>query len=154
MKVERLDHIHVVVKDLEKAAKFFSELLDTRFAGPKESKGLGDKIAFDRLGFELMQPTGPGTVADLLDKYGEGVTHIGLKVSNLDEAVAEFRARGINTECWRDYKDPAHKDTVNKGATTSSPEKTFGVNFEIVEYEDIHPTALATYRKAGDIPRM
>ena len=154
MKVEKIDHIHVVVKDLEAAAKFFSDLLGTQFFGPRESVGLGDKIAFDNLGFELMQPTGPGKVAKLLEEHGEGVVHIGLKVSNLDEAVAELRAKGIPVECWRDYKDPAWKDVVNKGSITISHEKTYGVMFELVEYQDVHPTALATWRRAGDIPQM
>ena len=153
MKVEKIDHIHVVVKDLEAAAKFFSDLLGTQFVGPRESVGLGDKIAFDRLGFELMQPTGPGKVAKLLEEHGEGVVHIGLKVSNLDEAVAELRSKGIPIEYWRDYTDPAWKGDI-KAAYTQDTEKTYGVVLELVEYQDVLPVLMANYNKIGEIPQI
>ena len=38
MKVERIDHVHIVVKDMgDKAARFFTEILGSRFVGPIEN---------------------------------------------------------------------------------------------------------------------
>jgi len=153
MKVERIDNIHIIVKDLEAAAKFFSDLMGTRFFGPWDSVGLGDKVAFDNLGFELMQPTGPGEVAKYLKEHGEGVAWIALKVPNLDEAAAELRAKGIPVEYWRDYSEPSWKGDM-KGAIVTDPEKTFGIVFELVEYENVQPGALANWSKISEIPRM
>ena len=54
MKVEKIDHIHVIVKDMNKAINFFSEILGSKFVGPIDK---GDHlIAFDSLGFELVFP--------------------------------------------------------------------------------------------------
>jgi len=156
MKVERIDHIHIAVKDLEAAAKFFSDLMGSQFFGPMDAgKGFGFNIAFDNLGFELMQPTtNPDSpVSKRLKEHGEGVFHIALKVPNLDEAVAELRSNGIPTEYWRDYTDPERRGDI-KAARTEDPEKTYGVMLELVEYQDVLPVLMANYNKIGDIPQI
>lgn len=152
MKIERIDHIVVAVKDLEATAKSFSNLLGSHFYGPINVPGI--KIAFDHLGFELMQATeGDNPVSERIDTYGSGVAWIALKVENLDETVAELRARGIAVEYWGDCGEPTHKGDI-KAARTVDPEKTSGVVFEFVEYEDVKPTALAMFDKLGEVPRM
>ena len=155
MKVERIDHIHVVVKDLEKAAKFFSDLMGTKFFGPIDAgKGFNFNVAFDDLGFELMQPKAPGnSVAKRLEEHGEGVAWIGLKVSNLDEAVTELRNKGVSIEYWRDYSDPAKRGDV-MAARTTDPKQTYGVMLELVEYQDVLPVLMANYNRIGDIPQI
>ena len=46
--------MHVVVKDMDKALGFFSEILGSRFVGPIDK---GDHvIAFNSVGFELSVP--------------------------------------------------------------------------------------------------
>ena len=152
MKVERIDHIVVVTKDLTDAAKRFSDLFGSQFYGPIQMPGI--KISFDNLGFELMEATEPGNpVGERVEKYGEGVAWIALKVPNLDEAVAELKAKGIAVEFWGDSGEPTHKGDI-KAARTVEPEKTFGVVFEFVEYEDVKPTAMAMFDKMSEIPRM
>lgn len=152
MKVEKIDHIVVVVKDLATTAKFFSNLFNNQFYGPIEVPGI--KISFDSLGLELMQSIEPGNpVAERLEKHGEGTAWIALKVPNLDEAVAELRAKGIAVEYWGDCGEPTHKGDI-KAARILSSEKTFGVGIELVEYEDVKSTALAMFDKLGEVPRM
>ena len=155
MKVEKIDHIHILVKDLEAAAKFLSNLMGSQFFGPRESPN--DKVAFDNLGFELMQPptsTNPDNpVSKHLKEHGEGVAWIGLKVPNLDEAVAELRSKGIPIKYWRDYTDPTWKGDI-KAAYTQDTSKTYGVVLELVEYQDALPVLMANYNKIGEIPRI
>ena len=155
MKVERIDHIHIVVKDLEAAAKFFSDLMGTQFFGPMDAgKGFNFNVSFDDLGLELLQPTAPGNpVAQHLEERGEGVAWIGLKVSNLDEAVAELRAKGISVEYWRDYSDPATRGDI-MAARTVDPKQTHGVMLELIEYQNVLPALMANYNKIGEIPRI
>ena len=151
MKVERIDHIHIAVKDLEAAAKFFSDTIGSRWFGPKQGRP-GFQIAFDNLGLELQQPTTPDNpVAKHLEEHGQGVTWIGLKVPNLDEAVAELKAKGIRVEYWIDYTG---LKVDLKAARTVDPEETYGVMFELVEYEDVPPAALGNWNKLGEVPRM
>lgn len=84
MEVERIDHIHVAVKDLKKAAKSFSNIMGTKWVGPIEFEDGDFKTAFDSLGFELLQPTSSDNfLAHFIEEKGEGIYSIGLKVPNL-----------------------------------------------------------------------
>ena len=156
MKIQRMDHIHIVVKDLEKAVKLFTDLMGTQWFGPREPAP-GIKVAFDNIGLELLESTAPGDepIAKRLKEYGEGVAWIGVKVDNLDEAVAELRAKGIRVE----YATPAMvpKSAWKKDlrlAKTADPEKTYGVVFELLEYEDVQPITMANWNKIGEVPKM
>lgn len=149
MKVQRIDHVHIIVKDLESAVKFFSDMMGTTFVGPRDID-LGFKVAFDNLGLEIMQPTSPGNpVAEHLEKYGEGVAYIGLKVPDIEEAIAELEAKGISVKRWRE------KWVGDiKAIRIEASEKTYGVKFELVEYKDAQPAAMANWRKLGELPWM
>ena len=149
MKVERIDHIHIAVKDLRKAAKFFADIMGTKWVGPIEPAE--DMItAFDSLGFELLQQTRPeGWIADFIQKRGEGLFSIGLKVSNLDEAVAELEAKGVRIG-W--------KGAVNESlkVAMTHPKDTYGVMLELLEYEERAPISLANLNidKVMNIPSL
>ena len=149
MKVERIDHIHIIVKDLEAAASFFSSMMGTTFVGPRDT-GLGFKVAFDNLGLEIMQPISSGNpVAEHLEKYGEGVSSIGLKVPNIEEAIVELEAKGISVKRWREV----WKGDI-KGVRIEASEKTHGVEFELIEYKNVQPVTVANLQKLGDLPWM
>lgn len=153
MKVERMDHMHIVVKDIEAVGRFFADITGSHVFGPRDT-GLGFKVAFDNLGIEFMAPTAPGNpIADRLDGYGEGLAWIGFKVPDLDEAVAELREKGIKMAYWRDYSDPNWKGDV-RAARTEDPTQTYGVAIELVEYRDVQPVAAANWQKIGEIPLM
>ena len=153
MKVERMDHMHIVVKDIEAAGRFFADIMGSHVFGPRDT-GLGFKVAFDNLGIEFMAPTAPGNpIADRIDGYGEGLAWIGLKVPDLDEAVAELREKGIKVAYWRDYSDPNWKGDV-RAARTEDPTQTYGVALELAEYRDVQPVAAANWQKIGEIPLM
>jgi methylmalonyl-CoA/ethylmalonyl-CoA epimerase len=154
MKVDRIDHLHVIVKDLQGASKLLSEIMGTHFFGPRDT-GLGFKVAFDNLGLELMEPTASGNpVAEWMEEYGEGLFSISLKVPNLKEAVEDLKAKGIRVEYFRDYdKDKDYKGDV-KAARTVDPKQTFGMVFELVEYKDVLPVAAANWGKIGELPLM
>jgi hypothetical protein len=153
MKVERIDHMHIVVKDIEAVGKFFADIMGSHVFGPRDT-GLGFKVAFDNLGIEFMQPIAAGNpIADRLDGYGEGLAWIGLKVPNLEEAVAELRDKGIKVAMWRDYSDPNWNGDV-KAARTEDPTQTYGVVLELVEYKDVQPVAVGNWKKIGEMPLM
>jgi catechol 2,3-dioxygenase-like lactoylglutathione lyase family enzyme len=149
MNVEKIDHIMIIVKDIEATAKFFSDILGSQWIGPRDT-GLGFSVAFDNLGFELMQPTAPGNpVAEHLEKYGEGVAYVGLKVPNVEETVAELQGKGIKAKGWRDV----FKGDV-KAVKTEDPDKTHGVKLEFVEYKTVPTIAFGNWRKISELPWM
>lgn len=129
MKVEKIDHLHVYVKDLDKAVAFFSNVLGTKFAGPMEAKApLNLRTYLDPLGIELVAGTTPdGLVAKTIEKKGEGLTAICFKVPNLDEAVAELQAKGLKLV-----------GTLSMGNLREAqfhPKDSYGVMIELCEYQ-------------------
>jgi methylmalonyl-CoA epimerase len=92
-----LDHIGIAVKSLE-AAKIYEALgLAIDHVETVESQGV--KTAFLSVGdsrLELLEPTGPDSpVAKFIDKRGEGIHHICLRVDDLDAQLARLAAQGF-----------------------------------------------------------
>jgi catechol 2,3-dioxygenase-like lactoylglutathione lyase family enzyme len=148
VKIERIDHINIWVEDLKEGMKFFSELMGTKFVGPIN---MGDnEIAFDKAGLELAASTTGETPEELKKNVGpgpmkEGIFGIGLRVPNLDEAIAELEAKGI--KCNYKTELPGIK------AAQFSAENTHGVWFELVEYDVVPPVSLANIgSKTKEVP--
>lgn len=129
MKVEKIDHIHVFVKDLDKAMAFFSDILGTQFSGPLElGHGVHLKSYLDPLGIELIGSTAPdGVVARTLEKRGEGLAAISFKVPDLDEAVAELQAKGLK------LVGLVHLGNLREAQF--HPKDSYGVMIELCEYD-------------------
>ena len=90
--IEKIDHIGIVVKDLEKAIKVYSDVLGLKVENVEQVEEFKVKIAFLPVGevlVELLEPIGPGTVQDFLTEHGEGLYHICYKVTDIDKALEE-----------------------------------------------------------------
>ena len=73
----------------------------------------------------------------------EGLFSIGLKVPDLDEAVAELEAKGI--KCAWKGEVPCLKAAQLKI-------DAYNVWIELLEYDDVPPVALANLGKTSEIP--
>jgi catechol 2,3-dioxygenase-like lactoylglutathione lyase family enzyme len=153
MKVERIDHIHILVRDLEGAMKLFSDVLGTKFIGPldynlrKRSPRRPLRVAFDTLGFEFISPTSKDHfLGAILEREGEGFLSIGLKVSDIDEAVAELEAKGIELEGRGD--SPVLRWAITK------PEKFCNVRLELVQYDGLIPAATTNLVNLGLMDKL
>lgn len=141
MKVERVDHIHIAVRDLDEAVRFFSEILGTTFSEPiVDEKTFSIKSVISPLGLELIQSLSPdGVIAKFIEKRGEGIQAISFKVSNLEEAIAELQAKGLRLvgriEIGRIKEAQFH------------PKDAFGVMIELCEYQEEHGAASAALGK-------
>jgi len=134
MKVEKIDHVAINVKDLRKAAQFFADLLGTEFSSPAVFKELDLTALINPLGMELVEPLTPdGPTARTTEQRGEGLSLLSLKVTNVEEAMAEMKSRGIRLVNMIDR--PKMK------AAIYHPKDTFGVMIELIEYKSEHPTA-------------
>ncbi len=97
MKVNKVDHICIAVRDLDEARKVWEPLLGK--SGPDDAYvDEPEKINVARywvgeVGFELMESTTPdGDVAKFIERRGEGVMLISFNVDNTREAVDELAA--------------------------------------------------------------
>jgi methylmalonyl-CoA/ethylmalonyl-CoA epimerase len=96
VKIQGIDHIVIAVKDLDKAVKFFSELLETEFEelnGTLKKIGVRSKISPE--GIELISPITQNEVAKFLEQKGEGLYALSLRVKNATQAAADARKKGI-----------------------------------------------------------
>ena len=98
MKVNKVDHICIAVKDLEAARKIWEPVFGK--SKPDDSYiDEAEKIKVARYwlaetGFELMESTTPeGDVAKFIEKRGEGVMVISLNVDSTEAAVKELKAK-------------------------------------------------------------
>jgi len=96
MKVEKINHVAIMVKDLDEAGRFFSDLLNIKFKGPNEAKEADVKNLMSDVGIELVAPLSPDRpAAKTLERRGEGLATLVLKVANLEQAIAHMQARGV-----------------------------------------------------------
>ena len=123
MKVEKISHVVILVKDLEKAREFFAGLFDTEFSGPSELKEADVRTSVSPLGIELVTPlSADGPSARTLERRGEGLAILAVEVAKLEEAVADMESRGV-----RLIGRPTEK------AAQFHPRDLYGVMIELVE---------------------
>jgi methylmalonyl-CoA/ethylmalonyl-CoA epimerase len=99
VKVTRIDHVGIMVADLEAAVRFYAETCGLE-AGPIEIRDLPPiRRCCLRIGeaeLELIEARDPAqTMQRLLPHQGPGIYHLGLRVENVDAAAAELDARGV-----------------------------------------------------------
>ena len=98
MKVNKLDHICIAVKDLEAAKKVWQPILgkerpDDAYVDEPEKIRVA-RYWVGGVGFELMESLTPdGEVAKFIDKRGEGIMLVSLNVDNTRVAMAELEAK-------------------------------------------------------------
>jgi len=131
---KRIDHIAIIVHNLEQALHFYH---DTLGITPSEIKDIPTeqvRIAFLPLGgpegsqIELIEPTTSNTsLHAFLDKRGEGLHHICLEVDNIDTALQEMQAKHASV------LDQQPRQAAEGRAIFLHPKGTHGVLLELLE---------------------
>ncbi len=99
MKINKIDHICIAVKNLEQARKAWEPVLgktepDDAYIDELEKIKVA-RYWIGEVGFELMESLTPeGDVATFIEKKGEGVMVVSLNVDNTREAMAELEEKG------------------------------------------------------------
>jgi methylmalonyl-CoA epimerase len=95
--IQKIEHIGIAVSNLDEALKLYRDTLGLKVDHIEDFEGM--KIAFLPIGdieFELLQPTDPNSaLAKFLEKRGEGVQHIALKVDDVEKSLEELKAKGL-----------------------------------------------------------
>src|SRR5881394_2613237 len=92
-----LDHIGIAVRSID-AARIYEALgLTIDHIETVETQGV--RTAFLSVGdssLELLEPTGPNSaIAKFIEKRGEGIHHICLRVTNIEEHLARLQQAGF-----------------------------------------------------------
>jgi len=97
--LKRLDHIAVLVKDLDQALSFWQDQLGLTLDHVEKIDSMEVKIAFLPLGdseIELVQPTTSDSgLAKYLEKRGPGLHHICIEVENINTMLGELKEKGV-----------------------------------------------------------
>ncbi|WP_432404907.1 methylmalonyl-CoA epimerase [Wukongibacter sp. M2B1] len=99
MKVLKVDHIGIAVKNLDETLKFYTEALGLELHGTETVEEQKVKVAFLPVGdteVELLESTSPdGPIAKFIEKKGEGIQHVAFKVENIEEAIEYMKEKGF-----------------------------------------------------------
>ena len=137
---EKIDRIAIAVKDLEKAADFFSDLLGIEFDIVGSSEQLGMRGGYSACGLELIESTHPDSIIGrFLEQRGEGLWALVLKVRNMDQMIKRFEEKGLKVA--GDVKVGAMREVA------FHPKGSYGVEIVLAEYTEKHPATVAAMSK-------
>ena len=127
-----IDHVAIAVNDLEAAIAYYRDVYGAEVDHREivESDGVEEallKVAESYI--QLLTPTRPDSpVAKYLEKKGEGIHHIGYRVSDCAAALASVKASGGRVL-------DEHPRPGSRGTTVAfiHPKTTFGTLVELVQ---------------------
>ncbi len=95
----RLNHVAVLVEDLDQALSFWQDQLGFTLDHVETVSSMEVKIAFLPLGeseIELVQPTTEDSgLAKFLKKRGPGLHHICIEVEDISAKIADLQEKGV-----------------------------------------------------------
>ena len=94
MDIKKIDHLGIVVPDLENGIVLFRDGLGLTYLRTEELSDWNCKIAFFQCGevlLELIEPIGPSEGLNFLQNRGGGLHHIAFDVGNIDETFEKAR---------------------------------------------------------------
>jgi methylmalonyl-CoA/ethylmalonyl-CoA epimerase len=138
VRIKKIDHVGVAVRDKEGAERFLTEVLSAQKVIDEKWVYGGQEFnwAYFLLGeqgmIELISSSDPENFVNrFIDKRGEGLHHVTLQVEDLQEAVDFLHSKGIrvvdiNTE------NPFWKEAY------ISPRDAFGVLIQLAEFDEAY----------------
>jgi methylmalonyl-CoA/ethylmalonyl-CoA epimerase len=131
-KIIRLNHIAILVEDLDSALEFWKDTLGLELDNIKELPEQEARVAFLPSGegeIELVEPTTQNSgVARYLQKRGPGMHHICFEVDNILDILNQLKEKGV-----RLINDSPQIDSDGKKYAFIHPESTHGVLVELYE---------------------
>lgn len=95
----KIDHIGIAVNSLEDAVKLYSDMFGLEAEEVETSEAQKIKVAMVQVGenkIELLEPTDSSSViARYIEKKGEGMHHLALEVSNIEDTLKALKEKGV-----------------------------------------------------------
>ena len=130
--IKKIDHIGVAVQSIEKALSLFRDVLGMEVGGAEEVTTQKVRVTFLPVGdtrFELIEPTQEDSnVAKYIANKGEGIHHIALEVSNIQETLDQLKQEGV-----RLINEEPVPGAHNTRIAFIHPKGTHGMLLELVE---------------------
>lgn len=130
--IKKVDHIGIAVRSIEESLKFYVDILKLKLEGIEVVHSEKVRVAFIIAGdtkLELLEPTSPESpIAKYIEKKGEGIHHVALGVSSIDERIIEMKENGIHM-----IHDQAKPGAGGAQIAFMHPKSTGGVLLELCE---------------------
>lgn len=99
MKVLKLDHVGIAVKNLDETLKFYTDVLGLDLSETEIVEEQKVRVAFLPIGgteVELLESTSEdGPIAKYIERSGEGVQHLAFLVENIEDAIKDMQEKGM-----------------------------------------------------------
>ena len=132
MKVLKIDHLGIAVKSINKGKKFWGDILGLWLEDSEameEEKLITTFFPIGESEIELLETTDPdGPIGRYLEKRGEGIHHVALRVENIEEALKELKEKGV-----RLVDEKPRKGAGGAKIAFLHPKATNGVLVELCE---------------------
>lgn len=129
--VQDIDHVGIVVKDLEAAMGFFNRVFEIaldRIKTTQEKNLRGVLLSVGQTQIELISPIGSDTpVSNFLSSRGEGLHHLAFRVNNIKDSLHNIKMHGLQTI------DLEPRPGLSGLIAFIHPKSVFGVLTELVE---------------------
>jgi methylmalonyl-CoA/ethylmalonyl-CoA epimerase len=136
--IKRIDHIAIVVEDIDKALGFWRDTLGLDLNHVEDVPEQQAAVAFLPTGeseVELVKPTSEDSgIARFLMRRGPGIHHICFEVDDIEQMLQTLRSRGV-----RLIDDTPRIGTGGKKIAFVHPQSTHGVLIELYELTPIEP---------------
>ncbi|MCJ7695091.1 MAG: VOC family protein [Anaerolineaceae bacterium] len=147
IKSRRIGQIGIIVKDVEKSARIWAEMLglpipeiiitetvdqtNAQYMGnPTPARAKIMVFKFANIDMEFIQPLDvPSTWNDQLEEHGNSIHHLAFRIKGMQEKVDAFEENGIHLVQKGDYKGGRYSylDTVDD----------FGMILELLENDNV-----------------
>jgi methylmalonyl-CoA/ethylmalonyl-CoA epimerase len=131
--IKGLDHVAVAVSRIADALQIYEKTLGLRLENTKLIEQQKVKIAILHAGktkIELVEPTdSEGSVAKFIANRGEGIHHIAIEVTNIEEHIKELKDKGIAM-----IDEKPRPGAEAKKIAFINPKSTRNVLVELVEH--------------------
>jgi methylmalonyl-CoA/ethylmalonyl-CoA epimerase len=137
-RIRRIDHIAIVVEDIDEALKFWRDALGLELSHVENVPTQKSVVAFlptEESEVELVKPTADDTgVARFLQRRGPGMHHICFEVDDIHACLERLKDRGV-----RLINETPTIGTGGKRIAFIHPESTHGVLVELYELSPQEP---------------
>ena len=154
--LDRIDRMLVAVRDRAAAADTFSAVLGAEKVGEDSVALYAASRTIMRAGdseFDLLEPTGNGPVAELLESRGEGIFGGGFSTPDLDDLARSLENNGVRFGREGDslYIEPDQTHGMRTAIRQSEPRDPAGLIsfvYEVTNVVDDHKAAADFYTRA------
>jgi methylmalonyl-CoA/ethylmalonyl-CoA epimerase len=134
-KIKKIDHIAIVVEDIDEALGFWRDALGLELHQVEEVPDQESLVAFLPVGdgeIELVEPTSQDSgVARYLHKRGPGIHHICFEVDDIQATLDKLKGHDV-----RLIHETALTGTGGKKFAFIHPQSTHGVLVELYELDE------------------